>query len=245
MGNILMIDVMKKQIPDWKQIQDPVKLVYLADINFLICKKIYENIDSQNRDDYYDFLLLTANNAFSESVSIIHGLLCSKKEEEIRIEPLLKKIIEKEKDSVPIIDNKKIETYLQRVIQDYPDVDFGSYTFLQADDDRPIGNIMVDLRKKKRNQSGLADLIELRELFIKGNFHKIRHQAISHKNKYLDNPTASVIGMIYPEYIEKFEELVKKLRINCNIWFDYSLTNTFGTTIKSLESTLMRIFRPE
>ncbi|MFH1533402.1 MAG: hypothetical protein ABID64_00545 [Nitrospirota bacterium] len=238
---------MNKQIPDWKQVSDTVRLVYLADVNLMICKKIYEYIDSQNRDDFYYFFLLSANNAFNESVGIIHSLLCSKKGEEVRIRPLLEKIIKKEKESIPAVDDKKVEHLLKAVDKDYPVVNFNNYTFLQEEDRRPIGNIMEDIRKKKRNTSGINDLINLKKQFEEENFHKIRHQAVAHKNKYLDDPAASPIGTIYPEYIEKLGEIIKELRINCHIWFDYTLINTSIGSIKALETVLEKLkgTRPE
>ena len=88
---------MKKVLSKSKQINDLMDLVYLADINFLVCKKLYQCVDPKKRQFYDDFFLLTANNAFYESIGITYSLLCSKKDEEIRIEPLLKEIIEKEK----------------------------------------------------------------------------------------------------------------------------------------------------
>ena len=62
-----------------KNIKDVMRLIYLADINFLICKKIYDYLDPQNRKENYDFLLLSANNAFMESIGIIHTLIASTK----------------------------------------------------------------------------------------------------------------------------------------------------------------------
>lgn len=235
---------MSKHVPEWKEISDIVKLVYLADLNFMICKRIYEFIDPQNRDDFYDFFLLMANNAFNETVNIIHSLLCSKNANEVRIKPVLEKIVEREKVSIPTVDDNKVEHLFKRIDKDYPAVDFNSYTFLKKDDKRPIGNIMEDLRKKKRNSTGMEDLIDLKDQFEKENFHKIRHQAIAHKNKYLDNPAATAVGTIYPEYIEKLGEIIKKLRINCHIWFNYTLVNTSIGAIKAFEEVLEKLKGP-
>jgi hypothetical protein len=59
---------------------DILSLIYPADINFLICEKVYSEVINKNKEhDYYRFLLLSANNSFNEAVSILHTLLYSKK----------------------------------------------------------------------------------------------------------------------------------------------------------------------
>ena len=71
-------------------------LVYLADLNFMIVHKIYNELDLEKKDHpTYYFLIFSASNAFFESVNILYTLLCSKKHEEFRIRPLLLNTLKK------------------------------------------------------------------------------------------------------------------------------------------------------
>jgi len=53
---------------------------------------------------------------------------------------------------MPKILDQKVYEFLRKIEEDYPIIDFYSekYSFLQVADARPRGNIMADIRKKKR-----------------------------------------------------------------------------------------------
>ncbi|OGY48056.1 MAG: hypothetical protein A2663_03220 [Candidatus Buchananbacteria bacterium RIFCSPHIGHO2_01_FULL_46_12] len=209
------------------------KLIYLADTNFLVCKKIYESLPSDGIKAN-KFLLLSANNAFNEAIGILHTLLCSTKKEELLIKSLLEKIIEKEKSDSIFINDEKISQFFQKISDDYPYPDYSSYTFLSIADGRLIGDILADIRKKKR-QSGLTNLDEIKTEFEKENFYKIRHQSVAHKNKQLNDPAGATDLYLKDDYIEKLGVIVKKLRLCSYFWFDYELRNPNDKIICDLE----------
>lgn len=218
---------MTKEPPAWKTMRDLMDLVYLAEVNFLICKTTYLHLDRQKRIKGYDYFLMSANNAFNETIGILHTLLCSTKKEEIRMEPRLKEVIERDKKDIPFITDEKAKEFSERLSADYPRPNYSSYTFLQENDDRLIGDIMADIRKKKRVESGLEDIKKLKGKFEGFNFHKIRHQAIAHKNKHLESPAGAAIGLIKETYIENLGEVIKELKLNAYFWFDYTLINPY------------------
>lgn len=230
-----------KNIRTYKYLSEVQKLIYLADMNFLVCEKIYEllpvDIIRANK-----FLLLSANNAFNEAVEILHTLLCSTKQEELTIKPLLEEIIKKEKSVSSSIEDKKINQFLQKISEDYPSPDYSSYAFLFEQDKRLIGGILADIRKKKR-QSALIDFESIKTEFEKENFHKIRHQSVAHKNKLLDNPAGAADLYLKEGYIEKLGVIIKKLRINSYFWFDYKIQNSNNKTISDLEFLVNKLPR--
>ncbi len=227
-----------KNIPMWKYTHEIQKLVHLADINFLVCKEIYHFLP-KDRIKANKFLLLSANNAFNEAVSILHTLLCSTKEEELTIKPLLKEIIEKEKSSSlnSLIVDKKLKQFIDKITKDYPLSNYFTYDFLFHGDNRLIGDILSELRKKKR-QSGLEDLNILKTEFESKNFHKIRHQSTAHKNKLLKDPSGSIDLYLKYAVIDELGKIVKNLRIQSYFWFDYQLQNPFFSTTNDLEAIL-------
>lgn len=220
-------------VPTWKYLSEVQKLIYLVDINFLVCKKIYESLPT-DRIKANRFLLLSANNSFHDAIENLHTLLCSNKKEELIIKPLLEEIIEKEKSVNVSVEGRKIDEFVQRVFQDYPNPDYLSYTFLLDKDDRIIGDILADARKKKR-RTGLKDLGKIKQEFEQNDFHKIRHQSVAHKNKFLNDPSGSVDLYLKDGYIEKLEIIVKKLRINSYFWFDYELENPYYQVVHDLD----------
>lgn len=230
-----------KNIRTYKYLSEVQKLIYSADANFLVCEKIYEllpvDIIKANM-----FLLLSANNAFSEAVEILHTLLCSTKQEELTIKPLLEEIIEKEKSVSSSIEDKRLNQFLQKISEDYPSPDYFSYAFLFEHDKRLIGDILADIRKKKR-QSALIDFESIKTEFEKENFHKIRHQSAAHKNKLLNNPAGATDLYLKDGYIERLGVIVKKLRINSYFWFDYEIQNPNNKTISDLEFLVNRLPR--
>lgn len=218
-----------KNIPTWKYLREVQNLIYLADTNFLVCKKIYKSLPA-DRIKANKFLLLSANNAFNEAIKILHTLLCSTKNEELIMQPLLEEIIEKEKSVSISVNDEKINKFSQKISDDYPYPDYSSCTFLSVGDERLIGDILADIRKKKR-QSGLTDLDEVKTEFEKENFHKIRHQSVAHKNKHLDDPAGATDLYLKDDYIKKLGVIVKKLRLCSYFWFNSELRNPNDKTI--------------
>lgn len=217
-------------------INDLMMLVNLAEINFLICDKIYSGVlqdpikaspTAAKKEIGHDFLLLAANNAFNESVSILHTLICSTKKAEIRIKPLLEEVLKRDKDVKNKISEDKVDKFVGRVASDYPRLDFLNYDFLTNDDSRQVGDIMGDIRKTKRLSCGMNDLLELKSKFEEFGFHKIRHQTTAHKNKLLQSPAGHANLYLRDDLIKNLGEVIKDLKINSFFWFDYSLGNTF------------------
>lgn len=233
-----------KQKPEWKSVPDVMDLIYLAEINFLVCKQIYTDVLGEaikkwpkgvKQKPGQDFLLLTANNAFFESISIIHTLVCSTKKEEVQIKPLLEAVIERDKKAASEIADTHVNKFAVQLEKDYPNPNYLDYTFLTRGDARPVGDIIADIRKKKRVDSGLNDLNALKEKFEKYNFHKIRHQSAAHKNKLLDSPAGAANLFIQEDLIKKLGEIVKELKIDANFWLDYELRNPYSHILSSLE----------
>lgn len=203
---------------------DIVSLVYLADINFLTCEKIYrEVINTDKNHDYYRFLLLSANNSFYEAVSIIHTLLCSKKDEEVRIKPALEEAIKQQEGLILKDNSEKYNEFIRRIKIDYPNPDFYSYDFLGPLESR--GDIMAQYRVIKTTEEGLVDFKVIKDKFEKYHFHKIRHQLAAHKNKHLDDPAGASQLLLKDELIKNLGEIVKAVKIHSHFWFGYTLDN--------------------
>jgi len=219
-------------------------LIYLAEINFFVCKQIYTDVLGEaikkwpkgvKQKPGQDFLLLAANNAFFESISIIHTLVCSTKKEEVRIKPLLEAVIERDKKAASKIADTHVNRFATQLETDYPNPNYLDYTFLTWGDARPVGDVIADIRKKKRVDSGLKDFNALKEKFEKYNFHKVRHQSAAHKNKLLESPAGAAHLFIKEDLIKKLGEIVKMLKIDAYFWFDYQLGNPYSHILSSFE----------
>lgn len=232
---------MTQSIPQWKYINGVVNLIYLAEINLLLSKKIYDYINNKIIISTSNFFLLTANNAFFESVNILHTLLCPITKQELTIQPLLKDIIDSEKGYVSKIAEEKVSMYLKKLKQDYPNQNYLDYTFLSKGDSRPIGDIIAEIGKKKRIEDGMADLEKMKEAFEKSDFHKIRHQNSAHKNKHLLSPAGTVNLFINKKFLDELSIIVKDLKICSNFWFKRSLDNPFQNVLDSLEKIAVQL----
>lgn len=221
---------------DWKYVGNIMDLVYLAETDFLICEKTYRFLNSNlsNRD----FFILSANNGFNESIGIIHTLICSSKKEELGIEQVLREIIDKDKkNSIPKLKNEQVDAFVKFIEVNYPNPDYSQFDF-GKDATSQIGNIMADLKKIKRITSGLDDLKALKNKFESYNFHKIRHQTVAHKNKLLQAPAGAASLLLKDDLIKKLGEIIKILRINCYMWFDYELSNPYNSILASLDNVI-------
>ena len=222
------------ELSDEQYIDKIVKLVYLADINFLVCDKIYRKLP-ENKLLGYDFSILSANNSFYASIEILHTLICSKKQEELTIKPILEKIIEKEKTSIPEIKENVVEAFLAFLEKNYPNPNYYEFDFGTGENNPYIGDNMADIRKKKRSISGLTDLGELKIHFEEQNFHKIRHQSVAHKNKLLKEPGGAANFRLEKDWIDKLGQIIKTLRIDCYIWFGCELSNPCVSALETLD----------
>lgn len=203
---------------------DIVSLIYLADINFLTCKKIYSEVINKNKEhEYYWFLLLSANNSFNEAVSILHTLLCSKKDEEVRIKPALEEIVELQKGLISKDNPEMFNEFIERVKADYPSPDFSEYDFLGQIGNR--GDIMAQFRVIKTTEDGLNDFEIIKKKFEEYHFHKIRHQSAAHKNKHLEDPAGASQLVLKDDLIKKLGEIIKDVKIHSHFWFGYTLDN--------------------
>jgi Txe/YoeB family toxin of Txe-Axe toxin-antitoxin module len=218
--------------PEWQYTRNIMDLVYLADIDFLICDKIYRISDPKPTS--YDFLKLSANNSFFESIEILHTLIYSKDKNELRIEPAIKDIIEKDELSDVKINSEVVDKFLKFIEAQYPNPNYNQFNF-DKKMNLPIGDIIAEIKKAKIILNGIDDFELLKSKFESYGFHKIRHQSAAHKNKLLPNPAGAANLTIKTDLIDKLGEIIKIIRIDCYIWFDYGLTNPYGCVIESLD----------
>lgn len=216
---------------------DIISLIYLADINFLSCEKIYSRVVSKAKDHpYYRFLLLSANNSFNEAVSILHTLLCSRKDEEVRIKPALEEAVRTQGGLISKDDPEMFDEFIRRIDADYPNPDFAEYDFLGPIENR--GDIMAQFRVIKTTEEGLADLEDIRKKFEQYNFHKIRHQVAAHKNKHVEDPAGASQLVLKDEYIKRVGEIVRDVKIHSHYWFGYTLDNPNYQILNALDSLI-------
>lgn len=180
---------MKDKISQSEYTHKIFQLVHLAEINFLVCQKIYKDYLSKKGRHENTFFVLSANNAFNESLNVLQTLICSTEKNDLKIKPALEKVIENDKNFLVFVDPKIESQFIKSIERDYPYLDestFYSYkTFLlQADEpDNHLGGVMTDITRKKRVESGLADFQALKTKFEKFSFHKIRHHQVGHKHQ--------------------------------------------------------------
>lgn len=237
---------MKQGISDVSYINKVQQLVHLAEINFLVCQKIYKDYLNQKEKSKNTFIILTANNAFNESLSILQTMICSTEKNDLRIEPILEKVIRRDKNSLVYIDTQIAVQFIKSIEKDYPCIDsetvYGYRSFLinSNDPDTLLGDAMANIRRKKRVENGLSDFQELKDKFEKFNFHKIRHHQIGHKHKNLNEPAGSVYLLLANCYIDNLEEVIKDLKIKTYYWFDFSFDNSYYSTLDFLDEILKK-----
>lgn len=216
---------------------DLVQLIYLADINYLSCKKIYSKVINNDKENAYSkFLLLSANNSFYEAVSILHTLLCSKKDEEVRIKPALQGIIESQRGLIPNENPNLLNKFVESIKADYPNPNFSKYDFLGLIEDR--GDIMAQFRVIKTTEKGLADFDTIIKQFKEYDFHKIRHQVAAHKNKHLEDPAGAIHLILQDNLIKQLGEIIKDLKIHSYFWFGYSLESPDYLILNTLDKLI-------
>lgn len=218
-----------------------VKLINLAEINLKVCEYIQGTLkDEYKLSGKNKFLILASNNAFHQAVGIIHGLLCSTKREDIKIRSILENVLKKE-IIVSYNANEQAEAtaLLEQILNDYPAIDYCSYTFLNTDD-QLIGDRLAFLRKLKRQDNFLLNkLKELKKQFENDDFHKIRHQTVAHKNKKLIEPAGAISLLVKKEYIPKLKKIIVELKVIVNYFgFDYALENNNSDVLTFLKDFL-------
>lgn len=222
------------------------QLIHLAEINFLVCQKIYKDYLNEKGRHENAFFVLVANNSFNESLSVLQTLICSTQKNDLRIKPILEKIIQEE-DSLVYIDSQIQSQFIHNIQIDYPYLDeatfYGYKTFLLKanEPDQHLGIVMANIRRKKRVESGLTDFQELKEKFERFGFHKIRHHQIGHKHQDLKEPAGSVELMLQDFYISNLEEIIKDLKIKSYFWFDCSFDNPNYSIINSLNEIIKSV----
>ncbi len=237
---------MKKVISQSEYIHKIFQLVHLAEINFLVCQKIYKDYLNKKGRHENTFFVLTANNAFNESLSVLQTLICSTEKNDLKIKPVLEKVIENDKNSLVLVDQKVESKFIESIKRDYPYLGeptfYGYKTFLlKADEpDNHLGTVMADIRRKKRVESGLADFQELKTKFEKFSFHKIRHHQVGHKHKDLKEPAGSADLLFQDSYIDNLGEIIKDLKIKTYFWFDFSFGNPNYSMLDSLDEVLKK-----
>lgn len=215
------------------------KLVYLAEINFRVCQKIYRDYSDNNNKN--TFLILAANNAFCESVSVLHTLLCSTEKNDLKVLPVLEKVVENDKKTSVVIDSRIVNEFIQIIEKNYPCLDSSVWYSCKAFLIKPIesesylGDIIANIRKQKRVESGLSDFQQLKNNFEKCNFHKIRHHQISHKHMNLKEPAGSTSFLLSNIHINNLEKIIKQLKINTYFWFDFDFINPYYSILNDLE----------
>ncbi len=218
---------------------DIVSLIYLADINFLTCEKIYSEVINKNKEhEYYWFLLLSANNSFNEAVSILHTLLCSKKDEEVRIKPALEEVVELQRGLISKDSPEMFNEFIERIKADYPSPDFSEYDFLGQIGNR--GDIMAQFRVIKTTEDGLNDFEIIKKKFEEYHFHKIRHQSAAHKNKHLEDPAGASQLVLKDDLIKKLGEIIKDVKIHSHFWFGYTLDNPNYSVLIALDKLISK-----
>ena len=237
---------MKREISQSEYVHKIFQLVHLAEINFLVCQKIYKDYLSKKGRHENTFFVLTANNAFNESLSVLQTLICSTEKNDLKIKPALEKVIENDKNSLVPVDQKIESQFIESITKDYPYLDESTFYeyksfLLQANEpDNHLGAVMADIRRKKRVESGLTDFQELKTKFEKFSFHKIRHHQVGHKHQDLKEPAGSADLLFRDSYIDNLGEIIKDLKIKTYFWFDFSFGNPNYLMLDSLDEVLKK-----
>lgn len=209
------------------QIQE---LIWLAEVNINITKYIYSHFKNTPFDQFW---LLTANNAYFESVSICHTLVCSKDKNELQIKPLLEKITALDiKNGYASYPENAITEFKAHVKEVFPNEPYNFYLLTSGDD---IKKFKMIIRK-----SSIKDLEMLKNKFINDKFNVIRHEFSAHKNKEKSHQRYQYT--VSDNYINKLDDFLKELRIDAYFWFDIVMNNQVqsqGEIISNLKRCLV------
>jgi len=211
------------QYENAKMTSKMIRLVNLAEINFLICEKIQKNEKLKNSK----FLILTSNNCFSSAIGILHSLLSSTTKEELKIQPLflIKKQNEEDKNKFSVISNidkKNAKKLYRAFLKDYPKINYFNYQLLNSNN-MQIGDKLIRFEMIHRLDNGTRELKKIKEKFEKNNFHLIRHQTVAHKNCKVDEIDGVANYLIKPQYISELSNIIKDLKVSVCFWFHYEI----------------------
>jgi len=224
-----------------ERISDAVNLIYLSEINLEVCKQIQKFVMVENRGvvtQRISFLVLVSSNAFFSTVGTLHTLLCSTKQNDIRLKPLLEEKIKNEHDIIYGTEEKEKADKLYNILfQDYPNINYSKYGFLEQG--KKLGDQLSSLRKIKRREGILQLMKDAKKTFEENGFHKIRHHIIGHKNIYLKQVGGAEHYLIKEKYIEELDKTIKAMMLIVNFGFDYSLENPKKGVLIGLKRSLI------
>lgn len=215
-------------------------LVYLADANFQVCDSLYKKLHQQDRSDYNQFALITANNAFDSSIIILRSLIESTDKNEFRIEPIIDSVLNEDSisaDGCELSANAKV--YKERVTKMYPEYDYDYLISLQTVSVYP-GEVMKDLNREIVTKSGKDDLKKLKNKFKEKGFLKIRHLVSAHKNKSVQYVTKTNSSWLDPRHVTDLSEIVKDTRLLSYFLCGHELANRVAQEcISSIPQSLL------
>ncbi len=226
---------MTKKIPSFSKIERKLRqLIYLADINFQVCKEV---MDAKNPDS---FLLLAGNNAFDKAVINLHTLLASGIEKELRIGSALEEKIEREKR---LFKENELMTYYEKgqkvmkiLEKYYPKENYEEIiAVFDFEKDYQIGDEWKKARMAMRIKSGIKDLEKLKNDFENNKFHIIRHNISAHRNNKTEGIGGSVSQKLKGHYVSNLGDMVKKTRVFGHFWFDNEMENPYVKVLDSLK----------
>lgn len=94
--------------PEWKEVRNLMDLIYLVELNSLICKIIYDKaILVHPQHKLHDFLLLSANNSFHTAVETLHTLVVSKRKDELTLAAIIKNKFKNDKTKLQQLEKIK------------------------------------------------------------------------------------------------------------------------------------------
>lgn len=210
--------------------------ICLAEAIFFACKMIQEWKDAAGHVQTPGFLVLASNNSFDMAVGIVHGLVGSTEKADLQLEPLLVELIGDGSGATELADD--VSLLESQITAMYPNLAVSPSMFTTGEGKWP-GDVLKSLKRTHLVTAGLADLAEIKKDFEAGNFHKLRHQTIAHKNPAVLYPAGSVEMLMYPKVMATFGEVIKKLRIKAYLWFNWSPENPFmDPVLKDLKRIL-------
>src|SRR3989344_4096367 len=176
-----------------------------------IYDKYYKNAKSHNNPD---LLLLIANNSFEHAILILHSLLVSKDEKELKIEKVLSDVIVHD----ALNDNgTKLDGLRNAMLASYPEHASVTKQLIQNGFN---GDDLQELRKMCR-KIGPIKLKEIIDKFKNSGFHKIRHEKVAHKDKKHPDPAGLPRRVFNDQVVKSLEDIVKMLVVESYFWFDY------------------------
>lgn len=215
----------KKIISLDERIRKAQKLIHSAEVNFSVCRTIQEAKGTTHPFSRSDFLLLASNNSFDASVSILHTLLSSTDEKEIRLKPILQDLVARY-TPVSLVSEEKIVQYRQILEEAYPDLyPVDCRSFMDPEDERYSGEFLKEICRSSLVTTGLQDLENLRSQFEDSHFHRIRHELVAHKNSRQPHLGDTAGVFIKESALTSLGEIIKTLRINACFWLGYSPPN--------------------